>query len=263
MLDLYENEVAVDGGEGGAPEPAATEPVQGDPGDEHVEPAAPAAPEFDPDAFQADTIAQVQALLENYQQPSQQIPGATPGSMSGQFDWGQIDPYGEDFGSQLGNGIRAEIHDALQSAFTPLAQSIEQDQQERILAQGEENIKDMIADERARNGDYGVNDEANSIAEQMIRERIDLLTPHYVNRYGQHPRAVEAAAEHAAKDVRALIKAASQAGATQQANHVATLAGAQGEPATSGAAAVVQGDSNKYPDRYAIQQELVKKYATG
>jgi hypothetical protein len=251
-----------------APAPSEVqEPVvDSDPGDEHQPPVQ----QFDPSRLEDEIDAIVQARLSQILQPQQSAPGATPGPMSGQygpqgFDWAQVDPYSEEFGSQLGQGIQSTIQQALQGALGPITGALEQAQNEQLLAEGEEALKDMIADEVARNGDFATTTRPDGSSFQpgreMARTLTDTFMPEALQRYGNHPRAAEYAVAKASAYVREWESAVKQAGAVQAANHAATLAGAPAEPGASGIASVMQGETQKYASAQSVASDLLSKYA--
>jgi len=264
MFDLYEFEAVADGGDvgGGEPAEAAVEapveaPVaQGDPGDEQPEVAEAGFTPEQQSAIAEEVAAIVQAQMAQYQQPFQPpIAGATPGPMSGQppvFDWTQIDPYGEDFGSALGAGLRAEIAAALGETLGPVTQTLEQAQEAQRLEQGEQYAQDMIADVITRKGDISEH------GKSMLRFQAEQFMPEAVARYGETPRAAEMAINQAYDRVAAYEKELRESAIQQHANHVATLAGVPAEPGSSGIASTIPGQ----PAKYQTPDELVRKWGS-
>lgn len=246
-MDLYEYEASVDGGgEAAAPEPAAeaveteaAEPiVNADPGDEQQG--------YDPAAVEAYIQRELDdrlAALQYGQQYDPPIAGATPGPMSGQqpansFDWSQIDPYGEDFGAQLGFGIQQTITQALGDALSPLSSTLQQQAEAAQLAEGEQRAQDIIAD--------AVNQHHLSAQGQsQIRPLAEQYMNEFVGRYGETPRAAEAAIYKAAQEVAAYETALKAQAVEEYKNQIATLAGAQDEPGI-GATSTMPGTQMKY-----------------
>jgi hypothetical protein len=261
QVDLFEFEPSLDGGEaGGGGDPAAAAPAApapaaaaSEPADPDGEPpAAPAQPEFDPDAFQQAVLEEAEALLEarlarlTPPQPGQPgfpggpIPGATPGPMTA-FDWSQVDPYSDEFGAQLGQGIQATIQEALVGALSPVTGAIQAQQHAQVIATGEERLQDMMADEIARNGDFAAEEDGSQPGRELVIPLAETFLEAAAERYGETPRAAEAAIEHAAQLIRRAEAAAAAKAVAQHANHVATLAGAPAEPGSPGQAAAIAG----------------------
>lgn len=255
-LDLFEYEAVIEAAEAApAGEPAGEpsgEPVAeaageptGDPGAEQLAGGFDESFRSDPrfrDAVAEEAGALLQAQLPRYlEQYLPPAPGAAPAPASGQFDWTQVDPYGDDFGAQLGQGIQATIQQALQASLGPVTQTLEHAQQAAALDQGEQVAQDMIADQIARGGD--VTDEGKN----AIRGLAEAFMPLAVERYGESPRAAEAAIDTAYNTIRQIEQAAAQKAIAQHTNHVATLAGANGEPGigTAGVGTVTGLDAAK------------------
>ena len=168
------------------------------------------------------------------------------------YDWSQIDPYGEDFGSALGAGLRAEIAAALGQTLGPVTQTLEQAQEAARMEQGEQYAQDMIADVITRKGD--ISEQGKS----MLRFQAEQFMPDAVARYGETPRAAEMAINQAYDTIAAYEKSVRESAVQQHANHVATLAGVPAEPGSAGIASTLPGQ----PMRYQTPDELVRKYGS-
>jgi hypothetical protein len=271
MLDLYEYEATPEGGgDGGTGADDATissaeplepaEPDTGDPGD--AQPEAAAEPEGqDQAAFEQwlgdELDARLNARLAQFQgQPQGVQPQPQPGQQG--FDWSSIDPYSEDFGSQLGQGIQATIQGALDQALSPVTQTLQQQQEQAAIQSGEALAQDMISDEISRNGDFASDPEGNQPSKQLVRPLAEVFMPQAVQRYGQTSRAAETAIEQAAQVVRQIERVAAEAALRKDQNHLATLAGAQTEPGGAPINAL-QGQ----PAKYMSPEELVRRHASG
>lgn len=169
----------------------------------------------------------------------------------GEFNWGSLDPLDENFGEALGMGIRSEIQAALQQAFQPLSQTLTELQTQEQLNAYQEQKKDVIADEIARNGDLT---EAGRV---LLESLTDSYVQDAVERYGPSPRAMEHAVASAAEFIRQLEREAEERALKRHENQLRTLSEATGEPGPAAGASVVPGQ----PSRYQTPEEIVRKYA--
>jgi hypothetical protein len=269
--DLYEYETTPDGGggpapvvEAPAPEPAAPEPASGDPGDEQPDPGGASQPqpepEFDEAAFRAavaeEAEAVVQAQLARFQQQNGYQPyqppiaGATPGPLSGFPPLPEYDPYDPESANAYFEARDQRLLAAIEQRFAPVAQTLQQQQEQALIQNGEQLAQDIIADVVTRKGDV------TDAGKQMIRSLAESFMPAAVGRYGESHRAAEMAIEQAYDAVASMEKDAAERALAKHTNHVATLAGAPTQPGASGVAATVPGT----PQKYMSNEELVRRW---
>lgn len=239
------------------PEPAAVEPP------EPVEPAAvaPAAPNWEDPALLDLVDARAQALVQ--QQFGQIAPlleqflggeGQPQGQPQiGQLvdEFGQLDPNAL---VQLLSAQQAQTFQAIDARIAqmqaPLAARFEQE----TVAEGNQRLNDILADDVARNGEFSADAEADKAARGLVRTLAEQAFPQVAQRYGPTPRAAEMAMAQATAQVRQLLTADRAAALTTEANRVAALAGVRVEPGT--AAVGVEGLS----DKPLSSRELAAKY---
>lgn len=204
-------------------EPAATSPV--------LEPA------LNPQEVQAEleymrsAIAERDAILQ--QLASQQPNGTQPAPAAG-FDASQlVDEFGNLNPAALGQmldqrnqALLTVVQQQLQQIAAPLSQQMEAEK----TAAGEARLSDILADDIARNGEFASDPQADAEARQLVRTLAEQEFGEVAARYGEGPRAAEIAMSRAADRVRGLLRAAGGAAQTEQANRLATLAGAAAEP---------------------------------
>lgn len=131
--------------------------------------------------------------------------------------------------------IASRFDKALEQITAPLQAR----EMQETAAEGEARIKDMIADDVSRHGEFPKDPETGkSSAEALIRPLADALFPSIASQYGNSARSAELAVGRAASIVRALVKEAQTAGVTEHVNRNARLAGVPAEPAP-GASGVV------------------------
>ncbi|HXJ66814.1 MAG TPA: hypothetical protein VNN79_23905 [Actinomycetota bacterium] len=271
LIDLFQLETAVEGGgEGGAPAEAVAEAPEAEATTPVEEAAAPeeartySQDEFDQAVRQVafDAAEEANAMLEarlarfNGNTP---IPGATPGPMSGHpglpaipeldpFDPDSVNAYNEAREAHM----LARFEQMLDQKVGPVTQTFEQQQHAETLARGEEALRDIVSDAVSAGED--ITEESKGIAETLATS----LFPVFAERYGpDSPRAAEAAIYHAVDTLRQIEKAAEARGAAKQANSLATLAGANGEPA-AGQGIAVEG----HPLQPLSPSEIARKYTT-
>lgn len=217
--------------EPGAPtEPAAPE-------------AAPAEPTIDPRELQAELEyvrsqnTELAAWIQQQEQQGQQPGAAAPAA-------GEPDIYDE-FGNvdavKLLQAQRSIVQEEMATLRGELQQAETNRMQQEREAEGHQNALDMIADDVARNGEFASDPKADEQARHRVYARAEeLLTTELVHRYGATARAAEIAIARAAAEERAYISGLRGEGATQQANRLATLAGAASDGGT-GATGGVEG----------------------
>lgn len=119
--------------------------------------------------------------------------------------------------------------------FQPLQQTFEQQREQAVVAEGEQRLQDILADDISRNGEFASDPQADSQARDLVMTLASQMFPDVAQRYGETPQAAEIALTRAATQVRGLLRSASGAAVTQTQNQLATLANAHGEPGAHGA----------------------------
>lgn len=241
-------------------EPVAAEPVEpAAAGDGGGAPEWISSPEFqqavrDAAAAEAEAIAGAQfgGLLEELQRIAAAEDPAVGHTAAGTPT---LDPYSDSFGTDLATFVQQQNQQLLgevKQMFEQFQQPFLARAEQETVAEGEARIKDMIADDIARNGDLP------ETAKQMIRTLASDYFAEAEARYGKTARAAEHAIGRAAQVVRGLVNESRQAAADAEANRTATLAGAPNEPAGTGASGVVT-----FPEGKPMSNlELAAKYAT-
>lgn len=231
------SDLAVEGGEP-IEEPVATEGAE----PEAVEtPAAPEAPALDPLELQAElenTRAQyneVLGVLEQLAQPGQsnQQAAQTAGyDISNLTDeYGNLDPQKfAVFQAQRDQAIVAQM----QQMFQPLQQNFESQREAQVIAEGEQRLNDIMADDIARNGAFAADEGANAQAQEIVNTLASQMFPDISAQYGPNPRSAEIAMTRAAEQVRGLLRSVGGSAVAQTQDHLSTLAGAHGEPGAGG-----------------------------
>lgn len=226
------------------------------------EPAAPAAElPFDPAELQAELEysrsqnEQLYGMLEqfvNQQQGGQQAQPQAGVDLSQLTDeYGNLSPQGLAALLESNNQrLLGTINQQLQAIQAPIAQQ----QEAQVVAEGNQRLQDIIADDIARNGDFASDPEADAQAREMVTTLAATMFPDLSQRYGPNPRTAELAMTRAAEQVRGLLRSAGVAAVSQTANQLATLAGApQGEPGSgvAGTEAPVIRKGERSVDRFA------------
>lgn len=179
------------------------------------------------EAVAAAAESRLQTLLEG-QTPDDSQPD--PGQ---QFDPAALDPYSEDFGTNLLGALEQRMQALLDAKLSPIEQSFQQQAMERERAAveaGTEGLKDVLADIQARPNSLGEFEDPSGQEEaiKLARE----LSPRYFQAYGQTDRAAELALEDAYKQVRTREMALMSKGEERYKNQLATLSGAPQQPGT-------------------------------
>lgn len=218
----------------------------------------PSAPDFDP--------LEVQAELEYLRNQNAQVieafqgfaaRGATQEQMQqvqqAGIDPSLLNPLDDNFGVNLLSLMQQRDQQML-GRMEQLAQAMQApmlaQQEAAVVAEGEERLTDMLADDMARNGDLPAN------AQKMVRVLAENAFPQFAARYGSGPRSAEMAMAHAAREVRGLLGEVGQQAQTEQTNRMATLAGVRGEPGSGAAGVETASDAPLSP------RELALKYST-
>lgn len=224
----------------GAGEVAPVEPTP-------VEPAlaAPAAPEFNPQEFEAaleyalGQNAELAARLEQLTagQTSASPAAGAPALPSFVDEFGQFDPEAfARFQMARDQALLGVLDERFQQVSAPLAAQ----QEAALVAEGEQRLTDILVDNINRHGEFASDPEADRQARAMVRTLADQLFPEVAERFGNTPKAAEVAMSRAADQVRGLLGSVAGAGAAQAANRLATLAGAA-TSAGNGATGGVEG----------------------
>jgi hypothetical protein len=204
-----------------------------------VEEAAPeaSAPAFDPREMQAEIEhlreqnAQIVAWAQS-QGATREQAQTIANEQTGDLD--EIDLFADDAGAKLKQLFEQrdkQLLGAIDQRLERVFQPIEQAQHAQVVAEGEQQMRDVIADEFSRNGDllFGGDDIVNKIIDD-VRNR---YFPEVAERYGQTNRAAEIAISRAVEAERAYQKQIGDAAVTAHENRKATLAGQRGEPTGS------------------------------
>lgn len=142
---------------------------------------------------------------------------------------GPLDPFSDSFAGDLDARFTA-IQQMLEQGLERLAAPLQAREQQETIVQGEERLKDILADDIARNGEFSSKPEVDAQARALVRTIADQVFPAIAERFGATPRAAEMAMTHAASSVRDLLAAERSAGAEAETNRLSTLAGLNGEP---------------------------------
>jgi hypothetical protein len=259
---------AVAGGEAAL---AASDAAGAAVGVEPVDPAAPAPPPADPQVDVRELQAQLEYVSDQYNGLVQylQSQGATRAeaeagatAQTGLDPAALVDEYGN-LDPAAFAAFLAQRDERLFGAIDQRLQRIDQRESAReeatVIAEGEQRLNDILADDIARNGEFAADPEADKQARSLVRTLAEQAFPEVAQRYGMTPRAAEIAMSRAADQVRGLLKAAGAAAVTQNANHLATLAGARSEPGVGGGSGV-QTISDVVTDPSSIAASTAAKF---
>jgi hypothetical protein len=211
-------------------------------------PDNPAFREFLAEEVNAILGAQLSRILP----PEGYGPTAAPAGQPSDpgFDWSQLDPYADDYGTQLGQGIAA----AVQQAFSPLMDTIQQREQAAAEAAraeaGEENAQRMVAET------IGRGPKLTAKGEKLVRPLAETLVPQVQAIYGNSPRTAQVAIEQAHQMVCDLEREAAGMGADGQQQHLAVLAGAPAAVPGQAGAPTIPGR----PATHLSTDELINKW---
>lgn len=171
------------------------------------------------------------------------------------IDPAALDPWGDNFGGALDQRFQA-LEERFAGMINQVAEPLRAREQAEVFAEGESRLKDMVADDVARNGDFPrMVDPAtgevaqSSQAQEAIIPLARMLFPQIEQRFGRTPRAAEIAISHASQMVRGIVaEAAAHALHTEQ-NRLAALATANGEPSGNGVGGVrTLPDANSFSE---------------
>lgn len=240
------SDLAVEGGEPVeeqvAPEGEATEVTE----ETTAAPEAAEAPSFDPLELQAElefTRNQNDELTNLLQQFVQQQQGGALAQAAAppqsQLDVNSlVDEYGNfnpQAYAQYQQQQNQELLSQIGQMFQPIQQTFQSQQEQAAIAEGEQRLQDIMADDISRNGEFAADAEADAQARDMVTTLASNMFPDIAQRYGATPQAAEIAMSRAAAQVRGLLSSVGGAAVTQNQNQLATLAGAHGEPGAGGA----------------------------
>lgn len=254
-------------------ETLAEAPVEENAVDENVE-----APETEASVTEAETpapeaeqqvdVRELQAELEYVRGQHEQLvqwarqQGATPAQAQAAataqtgFDpatlvdeYGNLDPAAfAGFLQQRDQTLLGAIDQRFNALLQPLAEQREQ----AVVAEGEQQMRDVISNLASREGELLVNDDV--AAERIIEDVRNRFYPALSQRLGDTNRTAELALEHAFKAERDRQKAIGEAAVQAHVNRNATLAGARSE-AAPGVAALETASDEILP-----QGALAQKY---
>lgn len=232
------SELADENGVVEQPEAAAPENVVEENATEAA-PAAPEAPALDPLELQAelDHMRSQYTDLVSYleqAQGQQQAPQAAAAASSPDFfdEYGNFDPAKfAIWQEQRDSGLLSKVGEM----FTPLQQTFAQQQESAVIAEGEQRLADILADDISRNGEFASDEQADAKARELVATLASQMFPDLAERYGPTPKTAEIAMTRAATEVRSLLRSVGGAAVSQNQNQLATLAGAHGEPGVHGA----------------------------
>lgn len=248
------SDLAVETGVDEVVEPEGEEGVA----EETPAPVVPAEPALDPLELQAELghmreqYSQLYGVLEQIvQSAQQQAAPAAPAAPQLVDEYGNLNPAGlTSLLQQQQEQLLGAIDQRLQRVEAPLAQQ----QEAAIVAEGEQRLNDILADDIARNGEFASDPTADAQARQLVATIASTIFPELAERYGANPKAAELSMTRAAAQVRSLLQSAGSSAVTQTQNQLATIAGAHGEPGAHGAgiSAPVIRIGERSVDRYAV-----------
>lgn len=269
---VFDFETAVDGGSAGAPagaDPSPTAPVAEPPGGaQGGEPVSSSAgatelsPAWSPDdpTFLQAVDDRALGLIEQRFAPIAQLleqqlgnGGAGAAAAAGP-GLAPLDPFSEDFGAAFDQRLE-QLGSRLEGLIGQVAQPLHEQREQATVAEGNQRLQDMIADDVSRNGDFPrAPGETESKAQSLVQPLAEAMFPQIAARYGNGPRAAEAAIQQASQTIRGIIAEAKAAGVAEHTNQLGTLAGARGEPGPGAAGAQGLADSND-------PAEITRRYA--
>jgi hypothetical protein len=163
-----------------------------------------------------------------------------PGVQQGQQQLVPPDPFSDNYAAEFAAYQQArdeQMFGRFEQMIGQIAQPLNERIESETTAEGEQRLKDMLADDIARNGEFPrLPGQTTSKSEQLVRPLAQALFPQIAARYGAGPRAAEVAMSQAAQTVRELVNEAGQAALEAERNRTATLAGARTDIGSNGAA---------------------------
>lgn len=157
------------------------------------------------------------------------------------------DPFSDNYASEMvayqaarDEQMFARFEQMLGTVAAPLNAQMEA----QTVAEGEQRLQDMLADDIARNGDFPhAPGEQTSKAQQLVRPLADMIFPEIASRFGAGPRAAEIAMGRATSLVREIVAEARASALEENTNRMSTLAGARTEPGAGAAGTQVVGET--------------------
>jgi hypothetical protein len=234
-------------GDGGVvAEPAAVAPVPA--------PASATIDWTDPDVIQV-VDSRAAAIFEAQMQPLlpllEQVLGVGDPAAAGQPGaGGPLNPWDDGFGEGLDARFQS-LEQKMEGWLQQLAQPLMADQQAKAVAEGEQRLQDVLADDIGRHGEFSSKPEVDREARHLVRTLADHIYDGLAGRFGGHdqvirtgvgPRLSEAAMTQSAGLIRNLLAAERSAGAAIETNRLATLASAPGAEPAFAAGVQVVGD---------------------
>ena len=144
----------------------------------------------------------------------------------------ELDPFSDDYGQQLAQLIAQSQQSTMQQIQQLLSPLLSQ-HEAAADAEGQQRIKDIIADITNREGD--LTNEGKGAVESIA----PLFLEQFENTYGPGARAAEMALGQAAKVIRSIETSAATKAVERYKNELSTIGGARGVPA--GGASGVEG----------------------
>ena len=153
----------------------------------------------------------------------------------------QIDPFSDEFGPQ----IAQYVQQAVQQAIAPVTDW----QYQQQLSEAEERALDIIEDDVSRNGEFMLGEKAF----EGVRALANVYFQDEAQRYGNTPKAAEAAIQRASATWREYEKELAAKAVEQHSNQLSTLGTARREPGIAGPAGQIAQGSRTI-------EELISKY---
>lgn len=238
------SEVISEGGEN-VEEPVAPEGAAPEAEAAVAEAPAVEAPSFDSSELQAELEyvrnqnAELYGILQQFSEQApqgqfaQQVQQQTGMDVSSLTDeYGNFNPQAF---AQYQQQRDQQLVQQIGQMFQPLQETFSQQQEQAVIAEGEQRLQDMLQADISVNGEFASDPDADSRARNLVTTLASQLFPDNAQRYGNGPRAAEISMNQAAAEVRYLLKSAGGAAVSQNQNQLATLAGAHGEPGAHGA----------------------------
>ena len=247
-------------GSGGPPAPAGADPPAGPTGSEGSPSPVAAAPAWAGPT--EEEWLENQQMLRGVHGALQGLGQQQPAQQYGGYDGGQpsyqLDPFADNFGEQLMHLLWANNQAAvqqIQGLIAPIFAHTEQ----QINGEAEQRALDMFSDFEARGGEFTKPEGVDLTLTSIARNLADVLYPQAEARYGDGPRAVQAAVDMAAKQVRALENALIAVGVQRTQAQWGKRANLGGEPGGGGAG--YQGASDADTELDAARRMMARPTA--
>ena len=193
----------------------AVEPIDVDPAP--VDPAPEPAQSWAPSQDEWEQVTGALGYLAQLEQQRAQVyqPQSSQGQPTLPDPWERPDTFQQD----------------LQAYIAAQVAPVQQFTNEAALSEAEERAMDILTDLASSGGEFD---------KDLARIRADHLLPQMQQRYGNGPKAAEAALEAAASEQRAYEQKMYEQAVSRHTNHLATLSGAPGEPGSTYVQGVTQ-----------------------